>query len=592
MNQQYHFRSPVAQLAVIALAVAAAYGHTLDVPFYLDDYLTIETNGALRTWDWHDWSRFSPRRIVATATFALDHHLHGLNPAGYHITNIIIHGLVSWLVWALVRALLRTPALRDRCPSDFGIWLPWVTALVFALHPLQTQAVTYLTQRMASLAALWYLASVWAYLEARLASGRVRQGLWMAFAVVTAGLAFHTKENTVTLPLIWLWLEIVFFKSRWAGMVMVCCLTIGLGLLAAMSWVDHPWLRWLDHMTRETLWFGRGDYLAAQMKVLWWYVRLFFWPVGLRFDYALHQPPAWEDAGVIVAALGHIGVLGAALGYLRRYPVPAFSVLFYYTAQVIESSVIPIRDLVFEHRTYLPNFGLALLTAWILVVGLPERLPAARRWQPALALLLVCVLGWTTWQRNQLWRDPIAFWRENAALTPEGYRPLTELGYVYFHAGREADAKQVAAQLVTLLDHKGWQPGQENLTWSEVLNIALAYSLVGRHEDAARVARHYLDSFPVARAQGMFHLLLGDAAMVQKDFSKAERHYRRSLKYLPENLDAWLSLGEALGAQGRLVEARDVFRTILKHWPGQARARRKLALAEYLLQRRAGSPSR
>jgi len=595
MNWRFWLQRPSIQLVLLALAVIGVYGHTLDVPFYLDDYLAIETNPVLQTWDWQQWRHYSPRRVMATATFALNYHLHGLDPAGYHVFNIGIHILATCLVWALVRGILRTPALEGRVSSQGMRWLPLVAALLFALHPLQTQAVTYLTQRMASLAALWYLAAVCAWLQACLSPAAAERWFWFGVAGLMAILAFHTKENTVTLPLAWLWLEIAFFPGRsrlLAAWMLLGCVVVGLALLAAMSGLESPWLHRLDDLTRETRWFDRSDYLAAQMKVLWWYVRLYFWPVGLRFDYALHHPPGWTEPAVIVAALGHVAVLGIALGFVCRQPLPAFGVLFYYTAHLVESSVIPIRDLVFEHRTYLPNAGLSLLVAWGLVVWLPDRVPPARRWWPGLTAVILLGLAWGTWQRNQLWRDPIAFWRQNVALTPEGYRPLAELGNAYFEAGRNAEAKQVAAQLIALLARKGWQPGQENLTWSEVVNIALAYSLVHRPEDAARVARYYLNAFTSPRARGIFHLLLGDEALVHKHFPEAERHYRQTLKYLPDNLDAWLSLGEALGAQGKLVQARDIFRTILQRWPGQPRARQRLALTEYLLRQRAGSSSR
>lgn len=115
---------PVFQFALIALAVAAVYGHTLAVPLYLDDYLSIQANPAIRTLDWEQLWRYNPLRVVEYFTFALDYHLHGLTPAGFHLGNIIIHLAAAWVVWGLARGLLRTPAMQGEVSPAAVTWLP------------------------------------------------------------------------------------------------------------------------------------------------------------------------------------------------------------------------------------------------------------------------------------------------------------------------------------------------------------------------------------------------------------------------------------------------------------------------------------
>lgn len=578
---------PALQCALIALAVAAVYGHTLDVPFYLDDYLSLQQNPAIRTLDIASLWRYSPQRVVGYFTFALDYHLHGLTPAGFHLGNILIHLAAAWAVWGLARGLLRTPAMQgERSPAGVR-WLPLLAALIFALHPLQTQAVTYITQRLASLAALWYLLALASYLGARLSSA---PAAWLVGFCIAALAAFFTKQNTVTLPLACLLLEIACFpKSRRNPLVLgaLAVMIIG-GLLTvwAMSHIDWAMLRKLDRMSRETTWFSRTDYLAAQMQALWWYIRLFFYPLGLRFDYAAHHPPAWLEPSVLVAAFAHLVLLGALVWGLNRHPLAAFGGLFYYTAHLVESSVIPIRDLLFEHRTYLPNAGLTLVVAWF-ICWLPGRFPRWRSLGYGLACVGIGALALLTWQRNQLWRDPVTFWQSNVALEPEAYRPRLELANSYFDAGRSADARRVAEELVALLDRHGWQPGEEDLPQTVVVNLALAYALVHRYDEAEKVARHYL-RYPFSNeSRANLHLVLGDAVFVRRDYLNAETFYRKAVKLYPANPSAWLALGETLGVQGRYEEAYRVYLELLRRWPDHAVGRRKLALAEYLLNQQA-----
>ncbi len=594
MRLERLFSHPVFQLFLLAAAIASVYGHVFDVPFYLDDHLSIERNEAIRSLDFDSLYRYSPKRVVGYLSFALDYQLHGLEPAGYHLFNVIVHVLSAWMAWGLAGMILMTPAMKERLPSSVARGFPLVVALIFALHPLQTQAITYITQRLASLAAFWYLAALACYFKARLSLEWPRRTIWFAGCGLAAVLAFHTKENTVTLPLAVLLVEWAFFaRGRyrlWLSVVLLTAVGAGLVLLWALTHVDTPFFRYLDGATRETRWFDRGDYLAAQMKALWWYVRLFFWPFGLRLDYAAHRPPSWSDPEVLLGAGGHVLVILTVIGFLRRYPLPAFGVLFYYLAHAVESSVIPIRDLLFEHRTYLPNFGLALTAAWGLSIWRPVRRIQSGWWRHAVTGCLIVALGFLTWQRNQLWRDPVAFWQANVRLEPESYRPWMELGNAYFDTGQIEEARRVARELVMVLERNGWQPGREELTETEVGNIALAYSLVRRHRDAARVARHYLKVFRSPEVKAGFHLVLGDEALMRKDYETAEKHYRKAVALEPGRLDGWLSLGEALGAQGRLREARQAFQEVLKREPDNPRARRKLALADYLLQRRGDAP--
>ncbi len=574
------------QCFLIIISVLVVYGHTLDVPFYLDDHLSIRINHTVHSLDWAKLWRSEPMRFLPYASLALNYQFHQLQPAGYHAVNIVGHCLASLSVWWLARTLSMTPAVKGRLSGKDLILWPLLAALLFALHPLQTQAVTYIVQRAALFAALFYLLAMTFYLKLRLASGGISRMVWAASLILASVAAILSKQNAATLPLTLLLLELAFFPARHPRPVLLSLIFMlvaaALVTLAAMNWVDLPWLDQLDRLTRETTWFSRSEYLAAQVKVVGWYLRLFFRPLGLRLDYSLHQAAGWSDWLVITAALGHLVLIGGALVYLRRYPVPALGVLFYYVAHVVESSVLPIRDLVFEHRTYLPNSGLVLALGWILAVEIPRRFSVRRVWLQGTTVVILIVLALLTWQRNQLWRDPVRFWQDNVAREPDSLRPKMELANAYFDIGKNREALALSREIV---DSTPW-PIPEHLPETDIVNLAIAYYMNGYYERALQLADEWLTKPLRGESRSNLWMTKGDVYYARKQYPVAEQYYRKAVEIYPDNLNAMLYLGESLGVQGKFREAAIIYRTILKKSPGHRKAKEKLALAEYLLRKK------
>ena len=559
------------QAALIAAAIGLTYGHTLDVPFYLDDYLTLQTNPAVKRFDLSRLWQDEPLRFLGYLSLAVNYKLHGLKVAGYHLLNLLLHFLATLALWQLVRELIKTPAGKDAA----GAGLPLAVALLFALHPLQTQAVTYISQRFAVLAALFYLTVLLCYLRLRFAPTRKARWQWGGGALLAALLALFSKQNAASLPLAVLLIELVCFpNSPYAGRLRwlaLGVLALGLGLLGGISYL--PQFAALDRFTRETQWFSRSDYLAAQVEVLWWYLRLFFWPQGLRLDYAAHTPPSWFDPWVVLAAVGHLGLIALALGNLRRVPLMAFGILFYYIAHLVESSVIPIKDLVFEHRTYLPNAGLAIACAFGLMVVLPRALPQ-RVWWFGPGMLALALLGFAlkTWQRNQLWRDPIAFWQDNVRLAPGALRPKLELAREYFEAGRIEESLKLGREIAASTP---WPP-KAPLPQSVAANLAAAYLVAGDFARALQAVEDTLKRPLLPQVKKRLHWVAGSAHLAQQRYAQAEADYRQALSLDSEDPDLWLSLGEALLAQGKLAAAKKAYAKVQSLAPHNPAANQRL----------------
>lgn len=565
-------------LILIALAVAATYAHTLDVPFYLDDESSIRENAVVTQWqDFGTLRDYAPMRWVTYGTFALNYRFGHFDPAGYHVVNILIHLLAGFAVYGLARGLWCTRRVRDHLSPGAGAALPLVTALLFVVHPLQTQAVTYIVQRLASLVALFYIASLAAYVQARLASNRLARRAWMAACVSFAVLALFTKENAATLPVAIALTELIFFARSWKNVaqVMMGLMVAGvaLWLVSALAFGSDPFsLQSMGGMASHTRSIGRDRYLATQIPTLWTYVRLFLWPAGLHLDYADDMLHRLRDPGVLVAMAGHLVVVALAIVWWRNKPVVAFGLLFMYIAHAVESGIIPIPELAFEHRTYLPNLGLCLVAAWVLAVEAP-RLLRGPRLAFVLVALVIIGLGWATWRRNEQWRDPIGFWRDNVRLAPTKARAWGNLGRSLALGGRPAEAIEALERSLELRPAvSGEDPGRT----IDITNLVVALEALGRHDEAQSWIDRTLEEPMPARLRATLLVNRGNLELARKRVTEAERSFREALALDPSLLGARANLASTLAQVGRVAEAESLYEEVLRVDPDDDSTRMNL----------------
>jgi Flp pilus assembly protein TadD len=589
------------QTLLLAIVVALTYSHTLDVPFYLDDFSSIEENpviynssGLLALW------QFAPLRIVGYLSFALNYQLHQFQVAGYHLVNIIIHLFAGIAVFGLLRGLMRTPAVNLTLSAATQQWLPILTALIFVLHPLQIQAVTYIVQRLASLSALFYIASMASFIQARLTNRIGSRFLWILACILLALLAFFTKQNTATLPLALLLLELIFFPGHKRRLMMVTGFAgFGLGciwFILAVIFHHNPFsLEAMQALTRETEEVTRTAYFATQTSVLWTYIKLFFWSSSSHIDYYYpitetflstqnyHLIARLLDSVALWALIGHLLVLGLAGYSLRRWPLVAFGIFFYYLAHLIESSFIPIRDVIFEHRTYLPNLGLIVATSWLLVVCLPRWV--SQKTTLTIITILLVTLGTITGLRNQMWRDPIALWQHNVEQSPDKSRGWVILGKHLIQAERSEEAIEALNHAVT---KKVNPDGTESLSVSTetALNFVVAYKRLRRYDEALQWIDRSLALKEQLRPfdQAKFLINRGNILFELGQSQEAENSYRLALQIYPQNLNARINLGTILAATGRYDEAIVLYQEILAIDPSNAYVKSNLEKLQKLRQ--------
>ena len=520
---------------VVVLLIMAAfvlYSNTLNNAFHFDDFIFIVQNPELRNpFDvptiWNEGS--APTRFIAYWTFAWNYYFHQYDVTGYHVVNILIHGINACLVYALALAMVRRLREKQRGNFRFERLLAMAAAVIFLCHPLQTQAVTYVCQRFASLATLFYLSTVLFFWQGRL-SPAGRRGWWAA-ALLAGVLAMFTKQIALTLPVTVLLVEWMFFREaridgraalrRWKMLAAagVMCL-----LIPAVYRFDAATilLREYDSLSHRGDTLNAWSYFLTQGRVVWTYIRLLFVPLGQNLLYDFTTSYQWWEPRVLAGFGGIALMLGAALRWRRAYPLAAFGVLWFFVTLAVESTIIPIRHVIFEHRMYLPMFGFALIAAQLIV---------SRR-QAAVAVLLLVTLSVSlsvlTYRRNAVWRDGITLWSDVLSKSPGLIRPYTHLATAYLKQGDFGQALDVYSAAIDVDPQRA----------ESYNNRGNVYAATRKLDLALADYRRALELDPTLEKT---YNNVGTIYNKRKQFDRALAHYDKALDLNPSNAGAYFN---------------------------------------------------
>ena len=421
---------------VIALAALVAYHNTFAVPFQFDDTASIRENPTLRSL-WRAW--WPPEggltvsgRPLLNFTLALNYAVSGTNVWSYHVVNLLFHVLAGCVLFGVVRRTLRQPALAGRFGAD-SWWLALSVALLWTLHPLQTESVTYLVQRAESLVSLLYLLTLWCFIRST-EPGAAPRWRWFAFAACLFGMT--AKEVMVTAPVMVVLYDRVFLSPSWRE---VWLRRGRFHLVLVETWVVLIALVVLTGNRGGTAGFGTAvaplPYALTQVSVVVDYVRLAFWPNPLVLDYG--QFLRTSAAEVVPSALLLGPLVALSLFGLARGRPAGYGGVFFFAVLAPTSTIVPVASQTMnEHRLYL---ALAALIA-LAVAGLYTVL--GRRSFAVLGAVAL-VLGGLTIRRNVDYRTEISIWEDTVHKRPRSARAQATLGMVYERAGRLQEALQL-----------------------------------------------------------------------------------------------------------------------------------------------------
>jgi protein O-mannosyl-transferase len=556
---------------IIGLIVTIEYSNTLSVPFQFDDSINIADNLKIRHLT--AYLNLTSSRYVGSLSLAFNYYLGGVSPFGYHLVNIMIHIANGILIYVMVRLLCQTPFFSSgRSEEPISHWLASATALLFVSHPIQTQAVTYTIQRFTSLSTFFYLLAVIGYLKWRIKlPSDKRRLLWYSTALLATILAMKTKEITFTIPFMLVLVEALFFSTssrRWVPLVpfLLTLPIIPISRSGALGEGEAGF-------ARQTMDIGRWDYLVTQFRVIVTYLRLLIFPTNqnLDYDYPIYHsilaPPVLLSF-LLLSALFISAVcllfIPARSRFLYVTRFTAFGVLWFFLTLSIESSIIPIQDVIFEHRLYLPSVG------FLLAASAPLALVYARwKTQTTLALVgIVTILSVATYQRNGVWKTPNTLWSDVLIKSPNKARAHFGRGTAYDDLGLQDDAaREYHAALRLRPDYAQAHN-----------NLGMIYLKQGRYSDARSEFEEAIRDKPsLATAHNNLGLILAREGQLPKALAEFEK----SIQLKDDFAQAYYNRGNVYRDLGDLAKAVQSYQTASRLNPDYAEARSNLGLALY-----------
>ena len=606
-------------IILMFLGCLAVYSNTIHSPFAFDDHPFIIKDShihisalSFKNLANAAFSGKPGQRPLSNISFAINYYLGNDDPVGYHLTNIFIHFFSGLFLFYLIRhtIFLSAPVFAgsnlQAGRRAFFVVTPeniaFLATLIWLVHPLHSESVTYICQRMTSLAAMFYVLSLWLYVKGRLSTGipdkiNHKQIIFFLGCAVSGGLAVLSKPNAATLPVMILLYEWFFFKHlrfdwlkhRFIWIAVVICLVC---VFSIMFLGDSPVDRILSAYTRRD--FTLSQRMLTEFRVVIYYISLIFYPhykrLNLDYDYPLSDS-FMTPLTTFPAMLSIIGLLGMIVYSAKKEPFLGFGILWFLGTLVIESSVIGL-EIIFEHRTYLPSmFLIPALIIWFYKNIRPQ-------WVVSLILCLLILVGaYGTFQRNAVWRDEIRLWEDCAQKSPEKARSHYNLGCVLVKRNlfdKTITQFSKAAQLnpghsdthynlgYAMAQKELYGPAIDQLVKALVLepdyadahnNLANALSKRGRSDLALK---HYREAVCLAPDHADFHTNLGKELFAQNLIDEAIRHFRQSYQLKPNNVENLNKLGYSLFSRRDFDEAMSFYQKALTLSPNNGETHGKI----------------
>lgn len=617
------WHDPFVHLLLILVTGFVAYFNSINVPFMFDDYDYLVKNPVIQSFDcFPDTSRSFGYAIaqdvknnlvlrpVSYFTFALNYALHGTGIFGFHLVNLLLHIGCSLLVYALMVQLQATPALLgDPAPeADTGDgwqrYLALFAALLFVSHPLQTQAVTYVIQRFVPLATLFYLAALVLYLRFRSAETSGQRWLAYLLALAASVLAMESKEIAFTLPVIMVLTELIFFGGlllpRMVRLLpfLLTMAIIPLKLISLPAPVTPDKNETVSSAINLVNFSGISsvDYLMTQFGVIVTYLRLLFLPLGqnLDYDYPLQRsfftPEVLLPLALLLAIVAGGFYLLRQSGKQRFAGLAAFGIFWFFITLAVESSIVPIEDMIFEQRAYLPSIGffMALLSGIALLSKRLTGQPMHRSTAMTVALALVVAgLSAATVSRNMVWQDNVVFWQDVTRKSPHKARGYKWLGNALILKSMavpdEGGAQELPGNEVVLKPGSEAQMQAAIAAFREAIrlepanagtyrSLANALMLQKNYDQAREVIAKSIELGPNS---GISHVMLGEIYEAQKNYLRARQEYLLANKLEPSSHLPHLNLAALAVREGNIPAAIQETEAALRIFP-VASIRRKL----------------
>lgn len=588
---------------LIVVAGFVVYFNTMASPFFFDDVINIGENAAIKNFNcFPDTSRAFGLAIVAEVidniilrpvtyfSLAINYALHGLNHFGYHITNLLLHIGNALMVYLLFTRIQATPTMTtESAPTTRHRWfLPFFAALLFVCHPVQTQAVVYIIQRSVLLTTFFYLGALVLYDTCRTAPSRKIKIFSYIAALAATLLAMGSKEIAYTLPVIILLYEVMFFTGKLATrlyktvpfLLTMTIIPLKLNKLAELDKVQN-----IENMQnalslRNINGATPFEYLITQFGVITTYLRLLFVPVNQNLDYDYPLQTSFFSLQVILPLLLLLAIAGFGAFCLMRsqenklLKIVAFGIFWFFITISVESSIVPIKDLIFEHRVYLPSAGffMALLTG---VALLYNRYTAQDISQSKISTLvigtMVVIMAGTAISRNKVWQSELTLWRDVVKKSPNKSRGHTNLAASLLPSEKYLYSPLSQPQTITDLNrlNEAIHEGREaiRLDPSDINTYIIVSKALSLQNRLSEALQYITDAIRIKPNEPKLHVAQGEMYLADGKLQDAEQKFREALALQPLSVMARWRLAYVLAIQGDRLSAIQELEHLVRIYP-------------------------
>ncbi|MDO9529564.1 MAG: tetratricopeptide repeat protein [Syntrophales bacterium] len=577
-------------LLVMAVLVFMIYSNILKAPFVFDDQQNIRDNPHVRLTELtfkgiKEKIVENPynNRPVAHASFALNYYFHKYNVMGYHLVNILIHIMTGFFLYFFIKITLNITTLSTSCQQPTSGNPQFVTrdphtgfsnhsliaffaVLIWLVHPIQTQSVAYIVQRMNSMAAMFYVLSFLLYAKARLTEKKEKKWVLLAGCVLAGILALGSKEIAATLPFFIFLYEWYFFQDLnrdWfkRHLLLFSGIVILFTIVAVVYMGAHPLERILSDYDKRS--FTLTQRVLTEFRVVIYYISLLAFPLPSRLNLDHHfavSSSLINPVTTIFSIVSVIGLIGLALYMAKRERLLSFCVLWFLGNLVIESSVIGL-EIAFEHRTYLPSMLVSMMVATLVC-----RYVKQKRVILSLLCVVTLVFSYWTYERNKVWGSELSLWEDCIKKSPGKARPHYNLANVLTRQGNIDRAIKHYHKTV-LIEH--------NHVRAHV-NLGNSYLEKGNSSDAIK---HYSDALLIDPDREGAHIGMGNVLLSLNRFSEALKHYSEVMRINPDSADAYYNMGCVFSQQNMRPKAIEYYSKAVTIDPSLAEAHNNLGYA-------------
>lgn len=570
---------------LLIILVIICYSNTLFQEWHFDDYPNIVYDKKLH------WKKISLENIpgilqdsygntrlsrpLPRLSFALNYYLTGLNTVSYHLTNILIHIITAIFLYFVFKQILflvnpkENIQFRNISYQDIAL----LGAILWAIHPLQTQAVTFIVQRMASMSAMFYLIALYFYIR-----GRLYQNFKLkSYSAFILSMLFWlgsilSKENGVLFPLTVILFEVTFFEINRKRIFFITGMIVFFIIISSVTFlltrdgginsINHIFTFIIDKITTpyEQRTFTMEERLFTEFRILIYYIFLVFYPVSDLFSMESDinvSTSLFNPISTFFSFITIFAIILCAIIFMKKYKLLSFSILFFFANHLIESTIIGL-ELYFEHRNYLPAMFLFLCISFYIIKLLDyyqkSTYASIRRLIIFFITFLLVAEGNSTYLRNDNWKSEETLCLDNIEKAPKNIRPMISLSSYYLRQQRLDDA---LIQLKNAEDlYKDSSLKFQN-SWIAMLyhNAGSLYYQKGKYE---RAINYLLKSLEYNEFSWETHTLLGLLFFITKDYDNSVNAYTNAVALMQDDFRIFNMYGRALYAVGKYDIAVEV----------------------------------